>query len=472
MRVLHTSFECYPLAKVGGLGDVVGSLPKYLNQLGCTADVVIPYHDTNHNKEQHHKTIFSGIVHLGNVNYNFSVKILQSTELLGFQVFLVDIPKLLHRSNVYGYSDDTERFVSFQLAILEWLLSYDQKPDIIHCHDHHTGLLPFLVSQAYKYKELSNIPTVLTIHNAQYQGQFSYEKLNYLPEFDIQHIGLLDWDKCINPLAAGIKCAWKVNTVSPGYMKELQNQANGLEGLLAHENNKCVGILNGIDHSIWNPETDPMVIKNYTIDTLISGRAANKEWICTRFNLDVKKPLFAFIGRMVYEKGADLLPDIARIALEHNDINILILGSGNPEVETQLLQLKDFFHGRYNTFIGYDEKLSHIIYAGADFLLMPSRVEPCGLNQMYALRYGLIPIVRKIGGLKDTIIDIKDGGFGICHENATIQEVCDAITRGVALYADQKYYKEIQKKIMKIDNSWNTSAKKYLEEYEFLNQLK
>ncbi len=253
-------------------------------------------------------------------------------------------------------------------------------------------------------------------------------------------------------------------------MEELKEDANGLESLLKSESAKCVGILNGIDFEVWNPATDSYLVKKYKISTVQSGQKANKKWLCTQFNLDVKKPLFAFIGRLVGEKGADLFPEVFKQALKDNKISILLLGSGNKEVESELHKLKDEFEGSYNTFIGYDEKLAHIIYAGADFLLMPSRVEPCGLNQMYALRYGTIPIVRSIGGLKDTIIDISvENGFGICHNEVSVSEITNAIGRGRKLYQNQPKYKQIRKQIMSINHSWDASAKEYIKLYESLN---
>ncbi|MBW1298064.1 glycogen synthase [Aquimarina litoralis] len=467
MKVLYTSLECYPLAKVGGLGDVVGSLPKYLNDLGCTTEVILPFFNNDKVNQLSCEDVFSDTLRLGASTYDFTIKKVTSTEF-GYQIYLVDQKELLYRPNVYSYDDDTERFIAFQLAILIWLRNEEVKPDVIHCHDHHTGLIPFLVSQVPAFHDLIDIPTVLTIHNAQYQGQFSYDKLDYIPQFDLHNIGLLDWDHCINPLATAIKCAWRVTTVSPSYMEELQSIANGLEGLLHHEKDKCVGILNGIDHSIWNTETDPMIVKNYTEKNIVSGRKANKKWLCDEFGFDIEKPLFAFIGRLVYEKGADLLPDICLETLRNLDVNILILGSGDHQIENRLRYVKEHFSNSYNTYIGYDEKLSHKIYAGADFLLMPSRVEPCGLNQMYALRYGLIPIVRRIGGLKDTIIDIGDDGFGICHDQVNVQDVFNSIKRGVEFYSNQKYYKEKQKEVVKIDHSWNNSASKYIELYKSL----
>ncbi len=470
MNILHTSFECYPIAKVGGLADVVGALPKYQNQLDHEVNVIIPFYNNQFTKDSKRESLYKGIVRLGEFSYPYTIKRIISPDL-GFKVFQIYIEGILDTSDVYNYENDTERYIAFQLAILDWINSEDSVlPDVIHCHDHHTGLIPFLIAHVDSYKTLREIPTVFTIHNAQYQGQISYDKLHYFPDFDTKKIGLLDWDHHINPMAAAIKCSWQVTTVSPNYMNELQEKANGLEGLLRHEKTKCAGILNGIDSQNWNPETDPMIKKNYKITNVVSGRKTNKKWLCDHFNLKAEKPLFAFIGRLVSEKGADLLPEIIEESLSNTDINILILGSGNSETEEQLELLKEKFTGRYNVFIGYDEKLSHIIYAGTDFLLMPSRVEPCGLNQMYALRYGSIPVVTRTGGLKDTVMDIGDNGFGICHDNASVGDVYYSIKRAIALYNDQKKFREIQKRIMKIDHSWNQSANQYIKIYESLIQ--
>ena len=278
----------------------------------------------------------------------------------------------------------------------------------------------------------------------------------------------MDWDNCINPLAAAIKCAWRVTTVSPSYMEELKENANGLEALLTHESAKCSGILNGIDTNVWNPETDEYIVKTYSKTSALSGKKANKDWLCQSYGLDPKRPLFAFIGRLVGEKGADLFPEIFDEALNSHKISVLLLGSGNAAVEDQLKDLKDKHIGAYNAYIGYSEKLSHIIYAGADFLLMPSRVEPCGLNQMYALRYGTIPIVSSVGGLKDTVIDIDPDGFGIRHEKVAVPEVVTAIARGVALFEDEDRFKKIRQFILTIDHSWNASAQEYIQLYKSL----
>jgi starch synthase len=467
MEIIHLSAECYPVAKVGGLGDVVGALPKYQNKLGHFAKVVMPAYNTKFMQENEFEVVFDSWGKIG--LQNFPVRIFrEKTNKLGFDLYLVHLAGLMDRDQVYGYPDDTERFIAFQIAVLDWISQWEHRPDIIHCHDHHTGLIPFMLANCVVYKKLNHIPTVLTIHNAQYQGQFGWDKLHYLPAFDLWKSGLLEWRKDINPLAAAIKCAWRVTTVSPSYLDELSYQANGLESLLAAERWKCAGILNGIDTEVWDPENDPMLEKNYAVRTVDNGKKANKEALCAVFNLDPAKPLFTFIGRLVGEKGADLLPDIFHnsLAHSHGNINILVLGSGDKQVENRLNELRHWFTGNYNTYIGYNEKLSHQIYAGADFLLMPSRVEPCGLNQMYALRYGTIPIVRRIGGLKDTVMDIGDGGFGICHDQTSIWDVGHAIGRAYDLYQNKKQVKEIRKYMMQLDHSWDRAAQQYIDLYQ------
>ncbi|MBC7616840.1 MAG: glycogen/starch synthase [Pedobacter sp.] len=467
MEIIHFSAECYPVAKVGGLGDVVGALPKYQNKLGQVAKVVMPAYSTKFLYENEFEVVYDGWVRLG--YDNLQVRIFrEKTNKLGFDLFLVHIAGLLDREKVYGYDDDTERFLAFQIAALNWIAQWEHKPNVIHCHDHHTGLIPFMIGNCYQYRHLNYITTILTIHNAQYQGQFGWDKLYYLPAYDLRNSSKLDWGNSINPLASAIKCAWRVTTVSPSYLDEISYKANGLEGLLAQERGKSAGILNGIDNEVWDPQQDPMLTKCFTNKTVENGKRANKAALCDVFSLDKTKPLYTFIGRLVGEKGADLLPDIFYNALQQGDgaINILVLGSGDSKVEDRLNELKYQFPGNYNAYIGYNEALSHQIYAGADFLLMPSRVEPCGLNQMYALRYGTIPIVRRIGGLKDTVIDIGDGGFGICHDQTNMWDVGHAIGRAYELYLDQKKLKEIRKFIMCLDHSWDRAAQQYIDLYQ------
>ena len=464
MNILHISAECYPIAKVGGLADVVGALPKYQNRLGAKSAVVMPFYNNRFTQENAFKTIYSNQINLGHQHYNFEVRIL-SKNVLDFDVFFILIKELLYKDYVYSY-DDIDRFLAFQIATMDWILTLDEQPDYIHCHDHHTGLIPFMAQESYKYESLNKIPVITTIHNAQYQGWMPYEHLHKIPAFDMANAGLLDWNNTINSLAASIKCAWRVTTVSPSYMIELQENANGLEDLLAHEKDKCVGILNGIDAEVWNPEIDDYLIKNFTKSSVKSGKKANKKWLCKTYNLDESKPLFAFIGRLVGEKGAELLPQVFNSVLEKNEASILLLGSGFEETEKQLLHLRDYHLGNYNCYIGYDEKLSHIIYAGADFLLMPSRVEPCGLNQMYALRYGTVPIVRAIGGLKDTVIDISEDGFGVVHKHTEVNDIVEAMDRALIFYKNEETFKKNISIMMQLDHSWEASAQTYINLYK------
>jgi len=318
---------------------------------------------------------------------------------------------------------------------------------------------------------MAGIPTVLTIHNAQYQGWMDWSKSDYIPHWDGWRWGTLDWNNMINPLAAGIRSAWKVTTVSWSYLYEMRAESNGLESLFEYEKGKCVGILNGIDTKVWDPESDTYLEEHFSIKDLEKGKKANKAALCAEFGLDPEKPLFVFIGRLVGEKAADLLPRAIGDSLYYMNqrMNFLVLGSGEPEVEAELSNMRNYWMGYYNARIGYNEKLSHQMYAGADFLLMPSRVEPCGLNQMYAMRYGTVPLVRRTGGLRDTVIDIGEaGGYGICFNQASVGDISNAVFRAVELYDDQKTFSAIRRQLMALDFSWDNSAEQYLDVYKSL----
>ncbi|WDF65801.1 glycogen synthase [Flavobacterium sp. KACC 22763] len=471
MEIFHISAECYPVAKVGGLGDVVGALPKYQQSAGHDVRVVIPCYDTKFRRENDFECVHWGTVKLGNFHFPFSV-LKETTDKLGYELYLIEIDELFNRPNVYGYEDDIERFLSFQIATLDWIIARNKIPDVINCHDHHTGVIPFLLQFAYKYENLKDVKTVITIHNGLYQGWFGFDKLYYLPEFDLRHVGFLEWNNSINSLAVGIKCANAVTTVSPSYLNEINISANGLESLFNSVRNKSKGILNGIDIEVWNPLKDQMIAENYSIEDFEVGKKKNKEKLCEEFDLDPSKPLFSFIGRLFEEKGGDLLPHASALALsEHfEEINILVLGSGNATIESQLTHLRNDYKGDYNVFIGYNEELAHLIYAGSDYILMPSRVEPCGLNQMYAMRYGTIPIVRRTGGLRDTVIDFGDEGNGVCHDQASVADICYSINRAVRLYEDKINFNKVLKRGMSADHSWERVCQEYIEIYNLIIQ--
>ena len=471
MRVFHLAAECYPVAKVGGLADVVGALPKYQNQAGHQAAVVLPYYNRKFVQENEFDVVFEASNLLGTKRYAFEIR-KERTNKLGFELFLIYIPGLLDREEVYSYPDEREQFIAFQLAFLDWITWSQQTPDLIHCHDHHVGLIPFLLQHSALYKRLSKTPTVFTIHNGQYHGAFGYDKFNYLPEVDMAYAGLLDWAGAINPLASAVKCCYKYTAVSPSYLHELQIQSNGLEYLFWLEKSKGQGIINGIDTDVWNPEADTMIAAPIDADTPNAGKLANKKALCERFDLSPELPLISFIGRLVTEKGADLLPEAIQHSLDKHagKVNFLMLGAGDKETEAALEALKEKYPNNYKTFIGYNEALAHLIYAGSDFLLMPSRVEPCGLNQLYALRYGTLPIVRRTGGLIDTVIDFGDeGGYGICFNRSVSADIEHATDRAIELYENQPHLQLLRKRMMALDFSWNQSANQYINLYQSLN---
>ena len=468
MEILHVTAECYPYAKAGGLADVAGALPKYQNNLGHIAKVVMPMHRTKFLLDNEWETVHQGSFTMAQYYFEYTI-IKEKTNKLDFDLYCVDIFGLFNREKVYGYDDDTERYTAFQIAVVDWLSKWQHQPQVVHVHDYHAGFVPFMMQNCFAYRHLATIPTVLTIHNAQYQGWMDWSKQNYLPAYDSWQWGKLDWEKNINPLACAIKCVLKVTTVSPSYMEELKYNANGLESLFEYEKGKCTGILNGIDNAVWNPSTDTYILDNFSVKDVDAGKKLNKKKLCDDFGLDIEKPLFVFIGRLVGEKAAELLPQAINDSIYHMNgkMNFLILGSGDPGVEQQLEIMKSSLVGFYNSQIGYNEKLAHHMYAGADFLLMPSRVEPCGLNQMYALRYGTMPVVRSTGGLKDTVIDFGDaGGFGIRFNEASVGEITYAVYRATELYNDAKKITALRKKMMQIDNGWEVSAGRYIELYQ------
>lgn len=467
MKILHVSAECYPVAKAGGLGDVVGSLPRFQREAGHSAAVVMPMYRTPYLYSHEWEVVHKSTTNLGHWFFDYTV-IKEGKDSQGFQLYLVDINGLLDRDKVYGYDDDTERFCAFQIAVVHWLNAWDELPSVVHVHDHHAALVPFFMQHCYAFKRLEGIPSVLTIHNAQYQGAFGWDKTIYLPHWDSWKRGMLEWKGSINPLASGIKCAWKVTTVSHAYLGELRESSNGLEDLFEYEKGKCYGILNGIDYKVWDPIHDKYLTQHFSADDIQSGKSKNKQILIERFGLDPEKPLFIFIGRLVGEKGADLLPQAIYDSFMHigRKMNFLILGSGEPETEEALERLKSISYGDYNVYIGYNEALSHIMYAGSDFLLMPSRVEPCGLNQMYAMRYGTIPVVRKTGGLRDTVVDMgEENGYGLTFMHSTVGDITQAIYRAVELYSQKQVFGNLRKKIMELDFSWDKSAEDYIRLY-------
>lgn len=466
MKIFNLSMECYPVAKVGGLGDVVGALPKYLNRIeGIEASVVMPWYNKIFVHEHEFEIVFDGWIHQS--HHTFQVQVMkEKSKVLGFDLYLVKIPGLLDRDNPYGYWDESQQFLAFQHGVLHWLTAMKIRPDILHCHDYHTGLVPFMIENCPEFRFLKGVKTIGTIHNGEYQGQMNWEMSGYFPWFYGEQWGLLDWNGFINPLAAMIKCCHAFNAVSEGYLHELFESFRGLEGLVRQEHAKAYGIINGIDVEVWNPATDSFLDFNFSEENVVIGKQKNKIALCKEYNLDPDLPLFGFIGRFAGEKGADLLPDIVWRSIQetYGALNIIILGSGDKNIEYHLNELTQSY-SNFALDLGYKEYLSHKIYASSDFLLMPSRVEPCGLNQMYAMRYGTVPIVRYTGGLRDTVEDVSSGGSGINFGAATAKDAVHAIHRALHIYHNKELMQSLVHSNMNYDFSWEKSAERYLEMY-------
>ncbi|MBK9254570.1 MAG: glycogen synthase [Saprospiraceae bacterium] len=474
MKVFFTSAECYPVAKVGGLADVVGSLPKYLRKAGVEASVVMPGYDMPWFENKLYKIAFQGNFHLGSEYLYFEVRY-YIDDVLGFPFYTINIPGKFDRFGVYAgkngnyFGDEIERNLAFQRAFLIWMRDSKVPADIIHCHDHHTGLIPFMMKYCYEFQGLSHIPTVFTIHNERYQGAFSWSKSNLLPQYDNWKTGFLDWNNTINPLACAVRCSNFVTTVSQNYLNELMYNSFGLEQLFRTEYAKCIGILNGIDNEVWDPKTDPMLDVNLKKDE-IAFKRENKLALCKKAKLNPELPLYGFIGRLVHEKGAEFIAGLADTWLSrHRNVNFIILGTGDKAIENAI-QTVSYRHPEHVAcMLSYNEGLAHQIYAACDFLLMPSRVEPCGLNQMFAMRYGTLPIVRSTGGLKDSVKDVSlEGGVGFTFDDMDFEQMLHGVGRAYDVYLNPTFKNKTVKAAMSLDFSWDKSAEKYKSVYKMV----
>jgi starch synthase len=478
IQVLHISAECYPAAKTGGLGDVVGSLPKYMSQAGVLSAAVIPKYSLKWIQGREWVTVYRGAIRSDWRTIHFTVQ-QERSNALGFPFFVVDIPGLYDRPGIYNdpggwaYGDEIERYLVFQQAVLQWVISFpeQERPRVLHCHDHHTGLIPFMAKYSPDFRPLAETPTVFTIHNGQYQGAFSWKNHNLLPYYDAWARSYLGWNGAINPMAAAIKCAWAVTTVSESYLFELHESSLGLEPLFRLEWHKQWGIINGIDSQVWDPTTDAALQFRLENNDIQAFKQKNKRVLCEWFGLPEHLPLISFIGRMVGEKGSDLLPDAYRNYIHAGgSASFLVLGTGETWTQNEFRSMSHQYPGRVNAVIDYNESLAHQIYAGSDFLIMPSRVEPCGLNQFYAMRYGTIPIVRSIGGLKDTVPDIAepDGtGRGIRFDRATLSDIGHAIHRAASMWHNEPgIVALLRQRIMAVDSSWENTVGRYFSVYQ------
>ncbi|GLR18771.1 glycogen synthase [Portibacter lacus] len=471
MKVLHVSTECYPAAKAGGMGDVVGSLPKYLKKHGIQADVIIPKYATKWFHDKAYETVFSGSFYQRGSYIQYAIQKVRSSGL-DFDLYCADIPGKFDRDSIYlgwdghGFHDEIDRNIAFQRVALSWLNDESTNYDLVHCHDHMTGLIPFFMKYGYEFRSLQQMPSFFTIHNAAYYGQMSWNNRDVLPAFEDQYAGLLDWDNTIHSLATAVKCATVVNTVSPSYMEEIINVNSSLAYLFRGEKHKCIGILNGIDNDEWDTKTDQLIKYNRK-SSWVDFKQKNKEIFAEEYGLDPNKPWFSFIGRFSEQKGVDTLaPAIQAVYEQNNNACFVILGSGDKRLEHQISSIET--PGIVKTFIMYNEAIAHQIYASCDFILMPSRFEPCGLNQMFAMRYGTIPVVRSTGGLKDTVVESAEDGTGFTYQGSNSYELAEAMKRAQSTYEDHNNFKKLRTRCTRKNFSWDKSAEEYANQYKKL----
>jgi starch synthase len=465
VKVFFDAAEAVPYVKTGGLGDVTGSLPSALRNLGADATLILPLYAAVKARNLPMEQVMTSALTMGGRTLPFTVLSHKHTLFIQQDEFFL-------RDGVYGtregdYPDNWLRFAFFSRAALETIIALGGA-DVIHVHDWHAALLPLYLHVFHPDRQEK---TLLTIHNIAYQGAFSPE---ILPDIDLPASaftqGALKFHGKVNYLKGGIAWANRVNTVSPSYAREILTNTYGfgLQGILATRRDRLSGILNGIDYDYWDPSTDTALRHFYSAASFLE-RAQNKDPLLQEVGLDQHsdQTLFAMVSRLVAQKGVDLL----LAALDEMmllPMTLIVLGTGDAKVEATLAAKTASYHDRFAFVRKFDEGLAHRMYAGSDFFLMPSRFEPCGLSQMIALRYGSIPVVRRTGGLKDTVQDVhpKTGtGNGISFDDATPAEFLDAVRRALRLYADRDALRRIQLAGMTGDFSWQSSAQEYLDLY-------
>ena len=468
MKVLFATSEAYPFAMSGGLADVSGALPKALRKRFVGSRVIMPLYSTIPEELREKMTYICNIT--VPVAWRRQYCGIFEAHMDGVIYYFIDNQYYFKRDGLYGFYDDAERYAFFSRAILEVLPHINFKPDIIHCNDWQTALVPVYLDVFYKYDDFyKDIKTVFTIHNIQYQGKYGRELTEDVLGIPFDKESLVEYDGCVNFMKGAIQCSNKVTTVSPTYSKEILDPyySHGLDPILKEFTYKLTGIVNGIDVDVYNPETDKLIYKNYSIDT-IADKAYNKKCLQKELGLPEKAdvPVIGIVSRLVNHKGFDLVKHVFEELLKA-DLQFAILGSGEWEYESFFSEMAQKYPEKVGLTVGFNTALAHRIYAGADIFLMPSKSEPCGLSQMVALRYGTVPIVRTTGGLNDTISDSGDGeGNGFTFASYNAHDMQEAVWRSLAGYMDKSGWEVLRKRAMLCDNSWSVSANAYIRLYK------
>ena len=468
MKVCFIAAEAAPFVKVGGLGDVIGSLPKALRQLGVDARVVLPLYSSIDRERFGLKYKAYQFVDLG---WRHSYCGIFETEVDGVPCYFIDNEQYFNRDSIYGQIDDGERFAFFSKAALEILPALDFKPDVVNVNDWHTALsviyLDVLKSrEAEFYKDMKS---VLSIHNIEFQGRFNPYEMGNLFGLENKYFDALIYNGDVNLLKGAIQLADRINTVSETYAREILDPyfSYGLDKILTVEQGKLRGIINGIDVDKFNPKTDPMIPVNYDLKTFedkVQNKLAFQKEMDLEVNADI--PLIGMVTRLTHQKGIDLILQASEEILK-TGAQLVILGTGDAHYESALRSLEHYRHDRVRSILLFSNEISAKIYAASDLFLMPSKTEPCGLSQLISMRYGTVPVVHRVGGLRDTVIPFTGvEGNGFTFESFHAGDMMDAIYRAMTcFYQSPDEWKQIIKNNLQKDVSWEQSAKKYLDLY-------
>ena len=488
LNILFVSSEVYPFAKTGGLADVSSALPVALKELGHDVRIFMP----RYRQISDRKFVLRDVIRLQNISINMGGKTYVFDIKSAFmpnakvQVYFLDYKPFFDRDGLYvdpetgkDYPDNAERFALFSKAAIEILNILHWHADVIHCNDWQSALVPAYLKTIYAddpfYK---SVRSLLTIHNIGYQGNFAAE---VLPKIDLPAnlfypAGPIEFYNQVSFLKAGLSFANKINTVSPTYAREIQESAEygmGMEGVLKSRSKDVFGILNGVDYSVWDPSVDDLIPVKYSAKNL-GEKLENKKALLAEVGLefDASVPVIGSISRLADQKGFDLIAEAFEELMSLN-LYYVLLGTGDPKYHEMFEELQKKYPGKFSANLRFDNRLAHMIEAGADMFLMPSRYEPCGLNQMYSLRYGTIPIVRKTGGLADTVVDFRPDspdGTGFVFEEYSAEAMLGAVKRALEIFPDEKTWRHLQKQAMKQDFSWKASAKEYVKLYSLLKK--
>ncbi len=487
LKILFVTSEVFPFVKTGGLADVSSALPQMLSELGHEVRIVIPkYGAVDERKFKIHEIVrLKDLqIKIGDKDVVFSLK---SCFLPGprvrVQIYFLDNQEYFgSRNGLYAdpltgkdYPDNDERFILLNRSVMELIIKLGWIPDVIHCNDWQTGLIPAYIKTTYKDQEgFDKFKTLFTIHNIAYQGQFdesTFKKTELPKELNSASKGILLNGK-VNFLKSGLMFADVINTVSETYAKEITTKTEFSEGLkdtLAKRKDSVYGIVNGIDTKLWNPEKDKHLPKNYSLKN-IEAKIENKKELADRFGFqyDENIPIIGMIGRLYDSKGYDLVQEAFNDLIKLN-CQIILLGTGDKKFHSFFEKMANKYSQKFACYLGFNDELAHLIEAGSDMFLMPSKFEPCGLNQMYSLVYGTVPIVRETGGLADTVIkydEKTEEGNGFVFKKHDAKEMIKEIKRALKIYEDKKSWVKIMKAGMKLDFSWDVSAKKYIDLYK------